>query len=62
MKRGHGVWNQDLELELLRHFDSLRLEVLDSKCAHTLADIRNDAIKSGYACIKCGALFAAADH
>lgn len=29
-------------------------------CSHRLADARNQVIKSGYACIDCGAVFAAA--
>jgi hypothetical protein len=31
-------------------------------CAHRIADARNAAVESGYACVDCGAVFAAADH
>jgi DNA-directed RNA polymerase subunit RPC12/RpoP len=31
-------------------------------CAHRLVDARNEVIKSGYLCLDCGAVFAAADH
>ena len=31
-------------------------------CQHSIADARNPAVQSGYICVKCGALFAAADH
>lgn len=31
-------------------------------CAHRVVDARNQIVKSGYICIDCGALFAAADH
>lgn len=31
-------------------------------CHHRIVDARNPIIKSGYICIDCGALFAAADH
>jgi len=59
---GHGAWTPDLELELLRHFDSLRLEMLADSCAHTICDARNEVVTAGYVCTKCGALFAAGDH
>lgn len=31
-------------------------------CRHEIADARNPVVRSGYLCVKCGALFAAADH
>lgn len=31
-------------------------------CQHSIADIRNPVVTSGYMCVKCGALFSAADH
>lgn len=31
-------------------------------CRHRIADARNQVVKSGYLCVDCGALFAAADH
>jgi DnaJ-class molecular chaperone len=34
----------------------------DRTCAHRLADARNAAIQSGYVCVDCHAVFAAADH
>ena len=33
-----------------------------SACQHRIGDARNSLVKSGYLCIECGALFAAADH
>lgn len=32
------------------------------QCRHRIADARNPVVKSGYLCVDCGALFAAADH
>lgn len=34
----------------------------EAQCEHQVADIRNPIVKSGYMCIECGKLFAAADH
>ena len=31
-------------------------------CAHRLVDARNKIVESGYVCVDCGAMFAAADH
>jgi len=31
-------------------------------CQHSVADARNPVVKNGYICVKCGALFSAADH
>ena len=31
-------------------------------CQHSIADARNPVVKNGYICVKCGALFSAADH
>jgi hypothetical protein len=31
-------------------------------CSHRIADARNPVVKSGYVCVDCLALFAAADH
>lgn len=31
-------------------------------CHHRIADARNPVVTSGYICIDCGAVFAAADH
>lgn len=33
-----------------------------AECNHRIADARNPIITSGYICVDCGALFAAADH
>lgn len=33
-----------------------------TKCSHRLVDARNKVVTSGYLCIDCGAVFAAADH
>lgn len=33
-----------------------------ARCRHRIADARNPVVKSGYLCVDCGALFAAADH
>jgi hypothetical protein len=35
---------------------------VDALCSHRIADVRNEVVKSGYMCLDCGALFAAADH
>lgn len=32
------------------------------QCSHRIADVRNKVVKSGYMCLDCGAVFAAADH
>ena len=32
------------------------------QCTHRVVDARNSIVKSGYMCVDCGALFAAADH
>jgi hypothetical protein len=32
------------------------------ECAHRVVDARNQVVQSGYMCVDCGALFAAADH
>ncbi len=34
----------------------------EGQCNHRVADARNPVITSGYICVDCGALFAAADH
>ncbi len=31
-------------------------------CPHRVADARNERVESGYLCVDCGAVFAAADH
>ena len=31
-------------------------------CLHRIADMRNEIVESGYMCLDCGAVFAAADH
>lgn len=34
----------------------------EAPCQHRIADARNAVVQSGYACVDCAALFAAADH
>ena len=34
----------------------------EAVCKHRITDARNQVVASGYVCIDCGALFAAAEH
>jgi hypothetical protein len=55
-KQGHGCPAREkpacAEIERLTKVD----------CQHRIADARNPIVHSGYVCVDCGALFAAADH
>ena len=51
----------------IAHFERfaalVRAEALaEPVCEHRITDARNEFVKDGYICIKCGALFRAADH
>ena len=41
---------------------AIREALGEPACEHRIADARNEFVKDGYICIKCGALFRAADH
>lgn len=65
-KTGGGIshlWSavsQDGEIaEAERGFKEALAQPEQKPCRHRIADIRNEAIKSGYMCMDCGALFGA---
>ena len=41
---------------------AIREALAEPVCEHRIADARNEFVRDGYICIKCGALFRAADH
>ena len=41
---------------------AIREALAEPVCEHHIADARNEFVRDGYICIKCGALFRAADH
>ena len=53
-----NVWDEDDDKALA----AIREALAEPVCEHRIADARNEFVKDGYICIKCGALFRAADH
>lgn len=63
----HGFRNIDLDIrieivESLASYVRAALAQSPVSCAHRIVDARNPIITSGYLCLDCGSLFAAADH
>ena len=56
--RWNGVQSQIVQNAI----EALRAALAAPQCTHRVVDARNSIVKSGYMCIDCGALFAAADH
>ena len=73
MDESFEAGNEQMDISIPAHLAaalSLRLDEYDrealaeqpAQCRHRIADARNPVVKSGYLCVDCGALFAAADH
>lgn len=53
-------WKHALNCEAAARL--IREALAEPVCEHRIADARNEFVRDGYICIKCGALFRAADH
>ena len=51
--------SQDQRLKAITAIKEALAQPEQKPCRHRIADIRNEAIKSGYMCMDCGALFGA---
>ena len=57
-----AIDSQDLTIAYMAGRHDAQKSAVSEPCRHRIADARNALVQSGYVCVDCGAVFAAADH